>query len=61
MSVWTPCTFKHHHSASVFMDGILIIKNQPGSVLCSHEVAARRTGMGEFPGDLDKDSAAYVF
>ena len=44
-----------------FMDGILIIKNQPGSVLCSHEVAARRTGMGEFPGDLDKDSAAYVF
>lgn len=61
MPVWTPCTFKHHHSASVFMDGILIIKNQPGSVLCSHEVAARRTGMGEFQGDLDKDSAAYVF
>ena len=43
------------------MDGIFIIKNQPGSVLCSHEVAARRTGMGEFQGDLDKDSAAYVF
>ena len=61
MSVWTPCTFKRHHSASIFMDGILIIKNQSGSVLCSHEVAAPSTGMGEFPGDLDKDPAAYVF
>lgn len=61
MSVWTPYTFKHHHSAPVFMDGILIIKNKPGSVLGSHEVASKRAGMEEFPGDLDKDPAADVF
>ena len=61
MPLWPSFAFKHHHSSSVFMDGVILSENKSGGVFCANEMAVVKSCMEELSGDLDKNYAAAVF
>ena len=52
---------EYYDSSAFFMDGLLFLKDQPGGIFRTDEMASGKSSVEEFPGNLDQNSVDIVF